>query len=571
MTTYEFFLASSLEKVFPHQRPAALDSPPKLTVIRGQVPAVQLVYRKRSDTPAHGHSQPFSVSATGAPFQARLRTVELIPSDFPAYEVTDSHYLTTQPGLFPDLLRPLKQNTLTPLLDQYRAVWIDFPDTKDAAPGTYTVTLALDALEKSAIPNGTIAVFEDAARHSTALTLTLEVLAAQLPPQTLLHTEWFHADCLADYYRVPAFSEEHWRIVENYIAMAAGELGINMLLTPVFTPPLDTAVGGERTTVQLVDITLENGQYRFDFDKLARWCTLCKRHCVANLEIAHLFTQWGAAATPKIIATADGQQKRIFGWDVPATSPAYREFLRVFIPALRHALEGMGFDRGHVYFHISDEPHAKHLESYQAAKAMVAGLLEGCPVIDALSDYDYYEKGLVQLPIPSNDHIQPFIDHNVPDLWVYYCCAQCKDVPNRFFAMPSARNRIMGVLMYLYNIRGFLHWGYNFYHAQFSLEAIDPYFNTHAGYAFPSGDPFLVYPGPDGAPLSSIRAQVQREALDDLAALRLLESLAGRERVETLIYQGVDKKITFSRYPAQADYLLELHEKVTAEIAKHIR
>lgn len=70
--------------------------------------------------------------------------------------------------------------------------------------------------------------------------------------------------------------------------------------------------------------------------------------------------------------------------------------------------------------------------------------------------------------------------------------------------MPSARNRIMGVLMYLYRIEGFLHWGYNFYNSMFSIEHIDPFFDTHAGFAFPSGDPFLVYPGADGEPWSSI-------------------------------------------------------------------
>lgn len=68
--------------------------------------------------------------------------------------------------------------------------------------------------------------------------------------------------------------------------------GINVLLTPVFTPPLDTAVGGERPTVQLVDITLENGNYTFGFDRLKRFCRMAKRCGIKELEIAHLFTQW---------------------------------------------------------------------------------------------------------------------------------------------------------------------------------------------------------------------------------------------------------------------------------------
>ncbi|MFR9162180.1 MAG: glycoside hydrolase domain-containing protein [Ruthenibacterium lactatiformans] len=43
---------------------------------------------------------------------------------------------------------------------------------------------------------------------------------ARLPAQTLLHTEWFHADCLASYYGVAPLSEEHWRILENFIRAA---------------------------------------------------------------------------------------------------------------------------------------------------------------------------------------------------------------------------------------------------------------------------------------------------------------------------------------------------------------
>ena len=53
--------------------------------------------------------------------------------------------------------------------------------------------------------------------------------------------------------------------------------------------------------------------------------------------------------------------------------------------------------------------------------------------------------------------------------------------------------------------------------------------HIYADYAFPSGDPFLVYPGPDGAPLSSVRAEVPDDALLDLRALRLLEDVYKRQ------------------------------------------
>ncbi len=67
----------------------------------------------------------------------------------------------------------------------------------------------------------------------------------------MVYTEWFHSDYLADYYHVDVFSEEYWRIVENFLRKAK-ERGVNMILTPILTLPLDTLIGGERTTTQLV-------------------------------------------------------------------------------------------------------------------------------------------------------------------------------------------------------------------------------------------------------------------------------------------------------------------------------
>ena len=75
-------------------------------------------------------------------------------------------------------------------------------------------------------------------------------------------------------------------------------------------------------------------------------------------------TQWGAAATPKIIAWESGEEKRIFGWDVPADSSEYKRFLDAFLPALRSALKAGGYDDEHVFYHISDEPDERNKDAY---------------------------------------------------------------------------------------------------------------------------------------------------------------------------------------------------------------
>ena len=564
MPQYEFFVAGSLEKVFPCRRPAALDT--ALSGLQSEVLSFQIVYRGEDVAPGTP-LQEFRLSVSRAPGAVRMRHVRLVPGEFPVWTNCDENYLTQEPGLFPDLLEPCENGLVRPMPNQYRSVWVDI-DLTNAQPGRYSLSLSAAADRVTHIPDGTEHENGGIAAQDWHVHLPLTVVGAVLPPQTLLHTEWFHSDSLLAYYHIAMDSPDYWRIAENFIHYAACECGINMLLTPVFTPPLDTAFGRRRETVQLVGIRRDGERYTFDFSRLHRWCGLCQKHGIRCLEIAHLFTQWGAYATPAIFAEENGEVQQIFGWDIPAASPVYRAFLQQFIPALRTALEADGYGSDKLYFHISDEPNEQHLESYQAARAQVIDLLEGCHVMDALSSYEFYQRGLVATPVCADNHIQTFIDHKVPDLWTYYCCAQSHDVPNRFFAMPSARNRIMGVLLYLYDIKGFLHWGFNFYHTQFSLHPVDPYRCTDAGCAFPSGDPFLVYPAADGTARGSLRNAVQMQGFADMRALQKLESLAGRSFTESLIREAAGGSLpTFQSYPHSARFLYRLRAKVNQEIA----
>jgi hypothetical protein len=447
-------------------------------------------------------------------------------------------------------LTPLRGNTIYPQPDQYNAVWIDFPGITAAHAGSYDVTIRAAA----AGPAGASAGAE--------LHITLDVQSESLPPQRLLHTEWFHTDCLADFYKVGVFSEAHWDIIDAFMEPMARRYGINTVLTPVFTPPLDTAVGAERLTVQLVDIEAAGGAYSFDFGKLGRWCGLCKKHGITHLEIAHFFTQWGAKWTPKIVVSEGGVEKRIFGWDVPAGSPAYRAFLARFVPALRGALERYGYDRGHTFFHVSDEPHgAAQREDYRIARAQVADLLEGSVIIDALSDVSFYHEGVLQHPVAANDAIGPFLEAKIPWLWTYYCVAQSYLVPNRFIALRSPRTRAMGVLMYYFDIAGFLQWGYNYYYSALSETLLDPFFKTGGLKNWPGGDPFLVYPGADGRPLSSIRGEVIRESIEDMRVLALVEARLGREASRALIKEGFPGELSFERYPLEPAFYTGLRER----------
>ena len=161
------------------------------------------------------------------------------------------------------------------------------------------------------------------------------------------------------------------------------------------------------------------------------------------------------------------------------------------IEILSSYLKEKGVDK-RCFYHISDEPQAIHLENYRKARNIVSEKLKDYTIIDALSNYEFYRDGVVDCPIPGSNHIVPFIENKVPDLWVYYCCSQNVDVVNRFVSMPGARIRMIGSQMYKFDIRGFLHWGFNFWNCRYSVRAINPFNETCGEYFTPAGPSGII-------------------------------------------------------------------------------
>ncbi|NLK38860.1 MAG: DUF4091 domain-containing protein [Clostridiales bacterium] len=546
---YKAKLLHSLVKVFSDEEPKSEPMCNRFTSLKNETVSFQIALSKNGK-----RSERLFVEVEYELKEClHIRTVENVPVQYPAHPKFDDNYLRTAPGLYPDILRELWQNTVLVVPGQWRALWIDVEISPHADAGTYPICISF---------------FDSNSEMVCSVSAEITVYDAVLPEQKLIQTQWFHCDCLAEYYGVEVFSEDFWEIVRNFIKTYV-KRGFNMILTPIFTPPLDTAVGGERKTVQLVQVRVSDGVYHFDFSNLKRWVNLCRENGIKYFEMSHLFTQWGAAHAPKIMATVDGEYRRIFGWETNIQDGEYAAFLDAFLPRLIAFLKEEGIAQD-TYFHISDEPNLEMLESYAAAKSLVAHHLREFKIIDALSEYDFYETGLLDRVVCANNRIHRFLDKNVENMWVYYCTSQWKDVSNRFISMPSARTRIYGIQLYRYNIEGTLHWGYNFYNSQHSRFAIDPYQVTDAGCAFPAVDPFIVYPGADKRPEESLRLMILQEAVCDLRALQMLESLTSREYVIGLIEEDLSEPLTFLSYPKSDWYILSLRNKVNKEIAQRI-
>ncbi len=254
-----------------------------------------------------------------------------------------------------------------------------------------------------------------------------------------------------------------------------------------------------------------------------------------------------------------------FGWHTASVSEEYISFLYEFMPRFKDVMRELGV-LDNCYFHISDEPNIKQIDNYSEFCNKVAPLLSDCKVIDALFDYEYYRRGIIKIPVPSNDNVEKFIENGLGERWTYYCCGQLDKVSNRMISMPSYRTRIIGFQFFKFKLDGFLQWGYNFWLDSLSRKFLNPYVCTDCEDCYPSGDAFIVYPGNDGKPVPSLREMVFLDALQDLRALSLLESLTSFEDVINILESGLENPLTFKEYPRNIDYITNMRETVNRKI-----
>ncbi len=355
-------------------------------------------------------------------------------------------------------------------------------------------------------------------------------------------THWFYVDALIDWYRTNLFDDRFWEILPAYVRNVV-EHGQDTLYVPVFTPPLD----GVKRPSQLLHVTrTATDAYSFDWDDVQRYVDVAKESGITRFEWTHFFTQWGARNAIRIYEGQGADEHLLWEPETTATSHTYRAFLSQFLPELRRFLEHEGM-LDSSFFHVSDEPHVEHLDQYREDREMLHELAPWMKVMDALSDIEFGRQGLTDMPIPSIHTALDFVHEEIPS-WCYYCCGPRGPFLNRLMDTPLAKIAMHGFLFYRWPLKGFLHWGYNYWYASQSRTLIDPYtvqdgLAWSRGWAY--GDPFVVYPGPSG-PVDSIRWEVFGESLQDY---RLLQTL-GVSREDPMLAQIR----SFADFPKTADW-----------------
>jgi len=501
------WLETSLKRIFP-QSPAGTDSVLELSAARGSRISFQAGFH--SDLKDQVHIECNMENA--AELKPRIRYVGLVPmhhftTDVRKEEMDGIGFL---PGLVPEPLYPLTKVEANPYAS--RSFWITLNIPAGITPGmhTYDVKLKWNKGEKL---------------------LKLKVNVSQLvlqPRRNFPVTHWWRGEATTIYYKVKMFDERWWKHTEAQMRNLF-EHGTDVAFVQNFFE-FKTLFKQQEPCQMLLVSEPSPGKYAFDWSVIKRFSDMCRQIGYRKFEWAHLWMYWGVTTAMRVYTVKDGKYVLLWDADLPAFSDKYINFLKQFLPAFHDFLKKENILEDS-YFHLSDEPWAEHVPNYKRARQLLHELAPWMKVMDALSDIRYGKEHLTDIPVPIISSAEAYLKEKIPH-WVYFCTGPRDRWLNRFFDTPLPKIRMAGWLFYHLKAEGFLHWGYNYWHKLDSEEASDPYTNgsAHAYPGIPDGDPFVVYPGPDG-PYDSIRWEVFAESLQDYAILQS----AGIDRDDKLL------------------------------------
>ena len=339
------------------------------------------------------------------------------------------------------------------------------------------------------------------------LSLKVDVHAVLLPPvgkDSFKYTNWMDFDSMAASHGLAPWSEEHWKMIEKYVRLAArGRQNIGMM--------------------RAVFETDANGEVHLDKEKFSRFLDIYDRAGFWYLEGTHLarFTKrWGSPAFKTKFSTNTNITTSVEG------ALALSKLARMFM----EEIEGRGL-RDRWYQHVADEPGGKNISEYRITAGIVRRYMPGIRTVDAVESPSF--AGALDVWCPKVDSFER--NHALYDsfrtnfgdrVWCYTCCVPGGRWMNRTMDGELLRPALIPWVSVMWDIDGFLHWGYNRWQRKQGQDPFkEPYpkrwGGSNNGKSLPPGDTHIVYPGTDG-PWSSARLEATRAGMEDADLLTML-------------------------------------------------
>lgn len=295
--------------------------------------------------------------------------------------------------------------------------------------------------------------------------------------------------------------------------------------------------------------------------------------------------------------------------DFPAReySEEYRQELARFLPDYIHHLRERGWlDR--FYLKLHDEPQP---ELYPAVRAQAELVRQIAPGIRRVCTVPITPEliGAVDVWCPITSWLDPAAAREArargEEVWAYTCGGPAPPTPNIAYIHQDARgNRQLPWQCWALGASGYLYWSLKHWPeanttqadhqwsawrwAKRSRVAFVPRREAGPGWpclpwvaaneGLPAGDGYLIYPGPKGEPLSSIRLEAFRDGLEDVEYLAFLRRRAanahraGRreraERAERLLAEAQRLGALQGAWNPDPGELLRLRARIGAELSR---
>lgn len=407
------------------------------------------------------------------------------------------------------------------------AVWVGITTNKTATPGVYKLDLNLylqqgwDVEERVATASVAVRVHDVTLPDPTDYSFYLDLWQH--------HTRW------AQYYNVPRWSERHWSIIEAFAAELAkgGQKVVTVVASDApwagqgcWDVPEEPFAFYEFNTIGVT--RGKDGRLRCDFTVMDRLIeTYAKVGIDEEIEIIGLLGAWHDVFGSPLEDYPDPIRVRVFDEDTGQYDfIRTKDELATYVRLLVNHLKARGwFEKARI---SSDEP--SDIPRFQTCIDFLRGIEPDLRFKIACNHAEFMSASLdtildwvPNLSSLTNDaaltrRLTKEI-HARGGRMSWYVCLR-PEYPNNFLHSPTYETRLLGWLTDWFGIDGFLRWA-------FGAWAPDTW--NKPAWKFPGGDLYLVYPGPDGAPLSSVRWEMLKLAAQEFELLRTL-----RQKIDAL-------------------------------------
>lgn len=413
---------------------------------------------------------------------------------FVRYVLADHGY-ENKPWLVPDVLDTAERLDMAG--ETVRPVWISIDVPESAAAGRYQGEIQIKAV----------------GQKTQTITLNLEVQPAVLPPPS----QWaFRLDLwqdpwsVAQFHGVPLWSDAHMAVLRPHLRMLAdaGQKYITTYATPI-TFNDSTYVNNET----MIEWTRgRDGKFRYDFTVWDRYVDLAM-----SCGIKDSITCYSMLPTDKRCCWKDEETGEIAWKKIQPGSDEFNDIWTQFLTEfVRHLRKRGLFERTYMGINESPVPDAK--ASIELMKKVAPGMK-----VTWAGDYHEELKGNIDdwsLMIKRQGTKEMITERTRQGRTTTFYTACGPKRPNNFSYSAPADSAWMGWFAMSQGYQGFLRWAYANWNE-------NPLLDTRY-IRWPSGDCFLVYPGPR----SSIRFERLREGIADYEKIRIVRAMLQKKNDE---------------------------------------